>query len=59
MSPQNTVTFLRVIFGVFMVGLSALPIIAVIWLFAWIKDTREIIAVLKKHFPEDFEDEGR
>jgi len=49
------------IFGIFMVGLSALPIVAVVWMFAWIKeireDTREIIAVLKKHFPEDFDDE--
>jgi hypothetical protein len=61
MSSHEVAPVLQMIFAIFMVGLGILPIIAVIWLFAWMKDiredNREIRAVLKKHFPADFDDE--
>lgn len=45
-----------------MVGLGLLPVFGIIWLFAWIKDiredTRKIREVLRKKFPEEFENGG-
>jgi len=52
---------LKLVYGVFVMILSAAPLIAVIWLFAWLKDirsdTREIKEALKRRFPDDFEEE--
>jgi len=60
---DSSLTFepLKLLYGGFVMILSVSPLIAVIWLFAWIKDirsdTREIKAVLKRRFPDDFEKE--
>lgn len=44
-----------------MIGFDIISFLAIVWIFAWLKDirtdTRKIREVLKKRFPEDFEDE--
>jgi hypothetical protein len=51
----------QLISGIFGLGIALLPIFGIIWLFAWIKDirqdTRKIREVLKRKFPEEFDDE--
>jgi len=51
----------QLISGIFGLGIGLLPIFGIIWLFAWIKDirqdTRKIREVLKRKFPDEFEDE--
>ncbi len=58
---DNSSPFAQMLAAVFSLGLASMPIIAIVWLFAWIKDirqdTRKIRDVLKKRFPEEFADD--
>lgn len=51
----------KLFYGIFVLAISVSPLIAIIWLFAWLKDirtdTRRILQVLRKRFPEDFPEE--
>jgi hypothetical protein len=58
-SPDlNVFQYFSAVIGI---GIGILPIIAVIWLFAWLKDirqdTRKIREVLKRKFPDEFKDD--
>jgi len=58
---DNNPNFMQWLAGIGAATMSALPLLALIWLFAWLKDirtdTRKILAIMRKHHPEEFDDD--